>query len=107
MNVIVSNVTGYKVAQKIYSKLNNKESASQINMWIESEEGLNQDSLNLTFSEEMMQILSDTVKADVIVTCLLQAGAKSFTHLVTHLERYDELFVKVTFFINCVLKISM
>jgi len=75
-------VPGFKVAQQVYNKLNTKEAVSAIISWIESPEG------------EGMNSLSPVLKTDVLVTCLLQVGAKSFTYLLANLVRYADLFTK-------------
>lgn len=64
--------------------MNAKETPEQIFAWIESEEGKTFTSLPLT------------VRADVVVTCMLQAGAKSYSHVVQTLETYKELCTRVS-----------
>jgi len=58
-----------------------KETEDLLYNWIESETG-------------PMCHLSPTSKTDILITCLLQAGHKSFSHLIITIERYINLWRK-------------
>jgi len=74
-------IEGREAGYELYQKMEKKESEDVIYNWIESESG-------------PMFNLSPTSKTDILITCLLQAGHKSFSHLIIMIERYINLWRK-------------
>jgi len=74
-------VEGYRAAQQLYNKMKNKDTAESMISWIETE-------------DSSMYSLSSAMKVDVMTSCLLQVGSKSFSHLLTTVERYNAMLRK-------------
>ena len=67
--------------------MKNRETSEQLSEWIQDE-------------ESPFKGYSPSLKADVIITSLLHTGTKSFSHLLTAIERYVSLLRQVCFIKN-------
>jgi len=74
-------IEGREAGYELYQKMEKKDSEDTLLLWMESESG-------------PMFNLSNLSKSDILITCLLQAGHKSFSHLIISIERYINLLRK-------------
>jgi len=72
---------GHVYAQELLKRMKGKEGSDNIILWIESE------------SNPMSQ-LNDQDTVEIIASCILHLGSKSFTHLTSTIERYIGLTQK-------------
>lgn len=73
-------VEGYRPAQILVNFLQQKHTSAQILTWFET--------------EVIVKDLPALLKVDIFVTCLLGTSSKSFSHLLTSIERYVPVLQK-------------
>uniref|UniRef100_A0A6B2KXX1 MIF4G domain-containing protein n=1 Tax=Arcella intermedia TaxID=1963864 RepID=A0A6B2KXX1_9EUKA len=86
---------GYETARQLYQKMRNRESSEAIIKWLESDScplSIPPSESKLEDSENPKSLSRNLLIVDMALSCLLEIGSKSISHLLVSMERYLGLF---------------